>query len=185
MKKKIQASTDLAPVSVVMVSSGDMENSDIITIAWTGTINSEPPMVSVSVRRSRYSYELIEKTGEFVINLVTPELLEVCDKCGVVSGRTVDKFREFKLHKQGCGFVKAPAIEESPVGLECKVKGKVSLNTHVMFLAEIVGVTAKEEWLQSGKLVIPDGGLISYVQNRYLATGKTLGSYGFTAKRKN
>lgn len=95
MKINVKPSTDLAPVSVVMVSCGDMEASDIVTIAWTGTVNSEPPMLSISVRPSRYSYELIRKTGEFVVNLVTKELLPVCDGCGVVSGRSVDNSISF------------------------------------------------------------------------------------------
>ena len=102
MKINVKPSTDLAPVSVVMVSCGDMEASDIVTIAWTGTVNSEPPMLSISVRPSRYSYELIRKTGEFVVNLVTKELLPVCDGCGVVSGRLVDKFDKFSLTKEAC-----------------------------------------------------------------------------------
>ena len=138
MKINVKPSTDLAPVSVVMVSCGDMEASDIVTIAWTGTVNSEPPMLSISVRPSRYSYELIRKTGEFVVNLVTKELLPVCDGCGVVSGRSVDKFDKFSLTKEASEKVRAPRIAESPVALECVVKNTVELGTHVMFVAEIV-----------------------------------------------
>ncbi len=184
MKKYVRNSTDLAPVSAVLVSCGDLENSDIVTIAWAGTVNSDPPMVSISVRRSRYSYELIRKSGEFVVNLVDTSLLNVLDGCGVVSGRDVDKFQKFRLTKQPCEQVTAPAIQECPVSLECAVRHVLELKTHVMFVAEIVGVTAKEEWIEAGKLTIPDKALIAYVQNRYVSTGETLGTYGYTAKAK-
>lgn len=185
MKINVKLSTDLAPVSVVMVSCGDMEASDIVTIAWTGTVNSEPPMLSISVRPSRYSYELIRKTGEFVVNLVTKELLPVCDGCGVVSGRSVDKFEKFSLTKEACEKVCAPRIAESPVALECVVKNTVELGTHVMFVAEIVNVAVSEKYVSDNKrLFIPDGDLVAYVQNRYVATGKTLGTYGFSVKKE-
>lgn len=183
MKKSIKPSTCLAPVAAVMVSCGDMEKSDIVTIAWTGTVNSEPPMLSISVRRSRYSYELISKTGEFVVNLVDRSRLEILDGCGVVSGRDTDKFKKFGLTKQVCEKVKAPAIAECPVSLECAVRQTVELGTHVMFIAEIVGVTVREDWAENGRLHIPDGELIAYVQNRYVQTGSTMGTYGYTAKK--
>lgn len=183
MKTEVRASTHLAPVSAVLVSCGDGQISDIVTIAWAGTINSEPPMVSISVRRSRYSYEIINKTGEFVVNLVSQDLLNVLDGCGVVSGRDTDKFEKFSLTRQKCEHVSAPAVAECPVSLECVMRQKVELETHVMFLAEIVGVTAREDWLQGGKLSIPDGELIAYIQNRYVKTGETIGTYGFTAKK--
>lgn len=183
MKKNIKPSVYLAPVPAVMVSCGDMEKSDIVTIAWTGTVNSEPPMLSISVRRSRYSYELIRKTGEFVVNLADRAHLETLDGCGVVSGRDTDKFKKLGLTKQACENVKAPAIAECPFSLECKVRQTVELETHVMFIAEIVGSTAREDWLEGGRLHIPDGELIAYVQNRYVQTGNTVGTYGFTAKK--
>ena len=183
MKKQIHPSTVLAPVSAVLVSCGDANAADIVTIAWAGTVNSEPPMVSISVRRSRYSYELICKTGEFVINLCSLSQLETLDGCGVVSGRNVDKFEKFGLTKQKCLHVTAPAIEQCPVSLECVVRKTVELDTHVMFIAEIVGVTARDDWMSNDKLQIPDGALVAYVQNRYVETGKTVGTYGFTAKK--
>lgn len=183
MKRNIKPSTCLAPVAAVLVSCGDMEKSDIVTIAWAGTINSEPPMLSISVRRSRYSYELINKTGEFVVNLVDRSQLETLDGCGVVSGRDTDKFQKFGLTKQECEKVKAPAIAECPVSLECRVRQTVELETHVMFIAEIVGSTAREDWLEDGRLRIPDGELIAYVQNRYVQTGSSVGTYGYTAKK--
>ena len=183
MKTEIPASTLLAPVPAVMVSCGDMHTSDIVTIAWAGTVNSDPPMLSISVRRSRYSYGLIKATGEFVVNLVDAALLHTLDGCGVVSGRSVDKFKKFGLTKQACGNIKAPAIAECPVSLECAVRHTVEMGTHVMFVAEIVGATAREDWTDGDKLRIPDGKLLAYVQNRYVETGKTVGTYGFTAQK--
>lgn len=184
MKVNLKPSTNLGPVPVVMVSCGDMNISNIITIAWTGTINSEPPMLSISVRKSRYSYELIQKTGEFVVNLIPRRLLEVCDGCGVVSGRSVDKFKKFSLTKEKSEKISAPRISESPVNLECVVKQTVELGTHVMFIAEIVNVSATDAYLSATKsLHIPANELVSYIQNRYVSTGETLGTYGFTAKK--
>lgn len=183
MKTEIPASTLLAPVPAVMVSCGDMRTSDIVTIAWAGTVNSDPPMLSISVRRSRYSYGLIKATGEFVVNLVDAELLHTLDGCGVVSGRDVDKFEKFHLTRQKCSHVSAPAVAECPVSLECAVRETVELPSHVMFIAEIVGATADERWMRGGRLYIPEGAPVAYVQNRYVSTGATVGSYGFTAKK--
>ena len=183
MKKETAATTLLAPVPAVMVSCGTMEKSDIVTIAWAGTINSEPPMLSISVRYSRYSYELIRETGQFVVNLVTKDLLPVCDGCGTVSGRDTDKFAKFGLTKQASAHVVAPSVAECPVSIECVVRNVVELKTHAVFIAEIVGATVREDWQDGGKVRIPDGELVAYVQNRYLATGKTLGTYGYTAKK--
>lgn len=183
MKTEIPASTLLAPVPAVMVSCGDMRTSDIVTIAWAGTVNSDPPMLSISVRRSRYSYGLIKATGEFVVNLVDAALLHTLDGCGVVSGRDVDKFEKFHLTRQKCSRVSAPAVAECPVSLECVVRETVELPSHVMFIAEIVGVTADERWMRGGRLYIPEGAPVAYVQNRYVSTGDTVGSYGFTAEK--
>ena len=182
-KKEIGASTLLAPVPAVLVSCGTMDRSDIVTIAWAGTVNSEPPMLSVSVRYSRHSYTLIRESGEFVVNLVTEKMLPVCDGCGTVSGRDVDKFAKFSLTKQPSVHVSAPSIAESPVSIECVVRHVVELKTHAVFIAEIVGATACEDWLGGGKLAIPEGELVAYIQNRYVSTGKTLGTYGYTAKK--
>lgn len=184
MKQEINVSTHLSPVPAVMVSCGNMQQSDIVTIAWAGTVNSEPPMLSISVRRSRYSYALIKESGEFVVNLVDRSLLKKLDGCGVVSGRDVDKFEKIALTRQSCAHVRAPAIAECPVSLECIVRHTLELGTHDMFVAEIVGATAKGDWTEGGKLRIPDGELIAYVQNRYMETGATLGTYGYTAKTR-
>ena len=184
MKKNFRATTGLAPVPVVMVSCGDMERSDIITIAWVGTVNSEPPMLSVSIRKSRLSYDLIEKSGEFVVNLVTKELLKICDGCGIVSGRDVDKFKKFLLNKEASEKVSAPRIKESPVNLECVVKQKLELGSHDVFIAEIVNVSVDEMYVEKNGYFIPENELVGYVQNRYVSTGKTLGSFGFSVKNK-
>lgn len=183
MKNNFKPTASLAPVPVVMVSCGDEDCSDIITVAWMGTVNSEPPMLSVSIRKSRYSYELIAKNGEFVVNLVTKSLAKVCDKCGVTSGRDIDKFKEFNLNKEKSEKVKAPRIAESPVSLECVVKNKIEMNTHVMFIAEIVNVAVDENYSNGVSYRIPDNELVAYVQSRYVAVGDTIGTFGFSVKK--
>jgi flavin reductase (DIM6/NTAB) family NADH-FMN oxidoreductase RutF len=146
----------LNPVPVVMVSVADKEgNKNIITIAWAGTICSDPAMVSISVRKERHSYHMIEETGEFVINLTTEELVKACDYCGVTSGRDVDKFKEMNLTPftvENCGI---PAIAESPVNLACKVVERKELGSHVMYIAEIVSVTVDDAHMnENGKFLI-------------------------------
>lgn len=145
----------LYPLPAVMVSVTDgCGNDNIITIAWTGTVCTNPPMVSISVRKSRYSYELLKKTGEFVINLTTEKLAFATDYCGVKSGRDVDKFREMKLTKKKASFVNAPLIEEAPVNIECKVTSVQELGSHVLFLAEVLAVHADELiWMKMENLI--------------------------------
>lgn len=185
MKKNLKASTLLAPVPVVMVSCGDAEKSNIITLAWVGTVNSEPPMVSISVRYGRYSYPVIKEKGEFTVNMVTKELVEATDICGVISGRNEDKFARCKLTKCEGVAIKTPYIKESPVSLECKVVKETDFGTHAVFFAEIVNVIADEKYVdEKGKLVLPDGLLVSYVNGNYVATGEKLGYYAFTTKKK-
>ena len=133
----------LYPVPAVMVTCKG-EKTNIVTLAWAGTICSEPAMVSISVRPERYSHDIIEKSGEFVINLVTTKLTKACDWCGVRSGRDYDKFKEMKLHEYTSEFMDTPAIEESPVNIYCKVKGIERLGSHDMFIAEVVGVTVDD-----------------------------------------
>lgn len=185
MKKNIKASTVLAPVPVVMVSCGDMENSNIITLAWVGTVNSEPPMVSISVRYNRYSYPIIKERGEFTINLVSKDLVAVTDTCGVISGRIEDKFARCNLTKGEGVAVKAPYIQESPVSLECKVVKEVDFGTHAVFFGEILNVIADEKYVnEKGVLSLPEGLLVAYSGGKYVATGDALGSYGYTTKKK-
>ena len=146
MKETWKPGNMLYPLPAVMVSVTDGQGNDnIITVAWTGTICTNPPMVYISVRPSRYSYEMLKKTGEFVINLTTEELAFATDYCGVRSGRDVDKFKEAHLTKEPAQFVKAPMIKESPVSIECRVTEVKELGSHHMFLAEVLAVHAQQE----------------------------------------
>lgn len=176
----------LYPLPVVMVSVTDGEGSDnIITVAWTGTVCSDPPMLSVSVRPERHSYSMLKQTGEFVVNLVTRELVYATDYCGVKSGREVDKFREMKLTKLPASRVKAPLIGESPVNLECRVSQVIPLGTHNMFLAEIVAVHADRQYMdEKGKFHLERANPVVYSHGAYLATGENLGTFGYSVRKK-
>mgnify|MGYP003294550399 CR=1 FL=1 len=182
----------MAPVPTVMVSCGDMKESNIITIAWTGIINSEPPMTYVSVRKSRHSYEMIKKSGEFVINVTTEELCKAMDYCGVKSGRDVDKFKEMKLTKEKADEVSCPMIKESPVNLECKVTEVKEFGTHDMFIAEIVAVHVDDKFVdEKGAYKYGDMKLVAFTHGKYYKLKKEeLGFFGYsimkpkTAKRK-
>lgn len=174
----------LYPIPAVMVSCGSMEKPNIITIAWTGTICSDPPMVSISVRPQRYSYDIIKASGEFVINLTTAKLLKACDYCGVKSGRDVDKFAETRLTPAESHTVSCPSIEESPVSIECKVKEVIPLGSHDMFLAEVTAVTVDSTYIdESGKFQMNQTGLTVYSHGKYLSLGKTLGKFGYSVKK--
>ena len=175
----------LNPVPAVMVSVADeAHRPNIITVAWAGTICTNPPMVSISVRPSRYSYDIIEKTGEFVINLTTEKLARACDYCGVVSGRDVDKFAETRLTPQASRYVKAPGIEESPVNIECKVTEVKELGSHDMFLAKVVGVTIDNQYMDDrGKFNLNASGLTAYSHGEYFELGKKLGSFGYSVRK--
>ena len=184
-KVKWKGGTLLAPVPPVMVSCGDMESSNIITVAWTGIINSEPPKTYISVRPSRHSYNIIKERGEFVINLTPSRLVRSADWCGVYSGKNVDKFAKCKLTKEQANEVLAPVIAECPVALECKVTDIVPLGTHDMFVADIVAVDVAEELIdEKGKLHLEKEGLTAYAHGDYFALGKKIGSFGFSVKKK-
>ena len=135
------------PIPAVMVSCGDMKNSNIITVAWTGILCTNPAQVYISIRPERYSYNIIKESGEFVINLTTEKLAYSTDWCGVKSGRDVDKFKEMKLTKQKAHFVKCPLIEESPVSIECKVKEIRDLGSHHMFIADVLGINSDDKYI--------------------------------------
>ncbi len=185
MKKNLKPGTLLAPVPVVMVTCGDEERSNIITIAWAGTVNSDPPTVAVAVRYGRYSYPIIKEKGEFTVNLVDRNMVEATDVCGVLSGRNADKFERAHLTKRPGVAVKAPYISESPAALECKVVRQIDLGSHAVFFGEVVNVLADEQYIgANGSLLLPDGLLVAYVNGRYVATGETLGTYAYTAKKK-
>lgn len=176
--------TVLYPVPVVMVSCGTEEKGNIITVAWTGTINSDPAMTYVSIRPSRHSFELIQNSGEFVINLVNKDLAYACDFCGVKSGRDMDKFKELNLTAKKGEKVDAPIIYESPVNIECKVKEIIPLGTHHMFLAEVVSVSVSNEYLdETGKFHFNDTEPVCYSHGAYFTLGKQLGTFGYSVKK--
>lgn len=176
----------LYPVPAVMVTVSDGESNDnIITIAWAGTINSDPAMVSISVRKSRYSHELLTKNGEFVINLVTRDLTYAMDYCGVKSGRDIDKFESMKLTKGKATTVSVPTIEESPVNLECKVKNVLELGSHDMFIAEVTAVQVDGKYMdESGRFNLNDADLIAYSHGQYYTLGENIGKFGYSVQKK-
>ena len=176
----------LYPLPVVMVSVADKEGkSNIITIAWAGTVCSNPPMVSISVRPERYSYDIIKETGEFVINLTTKELTYATDYCGVKSGRDVDKFKEMGLTALPGKEVKAPLIAESPVNIECKVVQELALGSHTMFVGEVVNVTVEDKYLnESVKFELNSTGLVSYSHGEYFLLGEKLGKFGYSVQKQ-
>lgn len=176
----------LYPVPAVMVSCGrENEKPNIITLAWVGTICSDPAMVSISVRPERYSYDIIKETGEFVINLTTKELTYATDYCGVKSGRDIDKFKEMKLTPSLSQTVKAPGIEESPVNIECKVVEIKPLGSHHMFIAEVTGVTVDEKYMdENGKFDLNSIGLTAYSHGEYISLGEKIGKFGYSVQKK-
>lgn len=185
-KQNWKAGTVLYPVPVVMVSCGNMEGEkNIITVAWTGTINSDPPMTYISLRHCRYSYDIIKQSKEFVINLVTKKLAYACDYCGIKSGKDIDKFNEMNLTATKGTKVSSPIIYESPINIECVVKDIIPLGTHDMFLAEVVNVSVSEEYLdQSGKFHFNKTNPICYSHGCYYTLGEKLGSFGYSVKKK-
>ena len=177
--------TFLYPLPAVMVSCGTMEKSNIITVAWTGIVNTNPAMVYISVRPSRYSYKLIKEQGEFVINLTNKELAKATDWCGVRSGIKYDKFKEMKLHKEKANFVNCPMIKESPVSVECKVKEITELGSHHMFIAEVLAINSDDNYINDkGAFDISKCNLIAYSNGHYYQMGKKIGKFGFSVKKK-
>ena len=182
-KIDIGVSTSLNPVPVVMISSGSDEiPRNICTVAWAGTINSEPPMVSISLRKSRLSYDIIKSTGEFVINLVNKSLAKSCDFCGVRSGRDVDKFDKCGLNSYPAkGLDKAVAITESPLSLSCKVKDVIELGSHDMFIAEIVAISCDSYLMDdNGKVCLDKANLVASNHGEYFLLGEKLGFFGYS-----
>ena len=192
MKKTSKRGPLLAPLPTVMVSCGDMDKSNILTIAWTGIINSDPPMTYVSVQPKRFSHDIIADSGEFVINLVTADLAKAMDFCGVKSGRDVDKFAHLGLTREAGDVVKAPMIAESPVNIECRVTEMKHLGSHDMFLAEIVAVHIDEDYVdENGAYDFGRMGLVAFNHGKYYKLRRDeLGFFGFsvmkpkTAKRR-
>ena len=186
MSKQIwKPGTMVYPVPAVMVSCGTMENYNIITIAWTGTVCSTPAMTYISVRKERHSYEIIKNSGEFVINLTTKSLAKATDFCGVKSGREFDKFEHLNLTKNKGNFTKAPMIAESPVSIECRVTQIIELGSHDMFLAEVLGVTIEDDYIdESGKFRLDLADQICYAHGNYYTLGKPLGIFGHSVMKK-
>jgi flavin reductase (DIM6/NTAB) family NADH-FMN oxidoreductase RutF len=175
----------LYPIPAVMVSCKSGEKTNIITVAWTGTVCSSPAMVTISVRKERYSYALIRDSGEFAINLVTKELVRKADYCGVRSGRDADKFKEMKLTPVKANIISAPLIGESPVSIECIVKDILPLGSHDMFLAEVVSVAVDKSFLDTGgRFHLNRSGLIVYSHGEYYGLGELLGKFGYSVKKK-
>ena len=184
---KIQwkAGTFIYPIPAVMVSCGTMEKSNIITVAWTGILNTNPAMCYISVRPERYSHDIIKENGEFVINLTTEKLARATDWCGVRSGRDYDKFKEMKLTKEKGNFVKAPLIKESPVSVECRVKEIIPLGSHDMFVAEVLSIDADEKFIdEKGAFDITKCDLITYANGKYFTLGKQVGKFGYSVQKK-
>ena len=177
----------LAPVPPTMVTSAYGEKKNVFTVAWTGVLNTQPPKTYISVRPERYSYELIKNSGEFIINLTTASMVKNADRCGTYSGKNVDKFKKYSIETVESDNVSAPILKDSPVALECKVTEIVKLGTHDMFIADIVGVSVDESYLDdSGKLCLSKANLAAYAHGEYFALGKKIGKFGFSvAKRKN
>ncbi len=184
-KQYWKAGNMLYPLPAVMVScKRPGQRPNIITVAWTGTVCSEPPMVSVSVRKERFSHDIIEETGEFVINLVTKDLLFAADYCGVRSGRDIDKFGEMDLTPLASKYIDAPGIEQSPVNLECKVTDMIPLGSHDMFLAEILSVTIEDKYIDGhGRFDLNRAGLITYSHGEYFELGKKVGKFGYSVRK--
>ena len=177
----------LYPLPAVMVSTADKAgNSNILTIAWTGTVCTNPPMAYISVRPERYSYHMIRESGEFVINLTTKKLARAADYCGVRSGKDVDKWKECHLTRGTASTLKySPVIEESPVQIECRVKSIQELGSHHMFLAEVTAVQVDESYMDAkGKFDLNRTGLIAYSHGEYLDLGKKLGTFGYSVRKK-
>lgn len=186
-KETWKAGNMLYPLPVVLISAADYnQNQNIFTVAWAGTICTNPPMVSISVRPERYSYSMIKETGEFVINLTTEELVFATDFCGVKSGRDLDKFKKLHLTPIPADIVKAPLIKESPVNIECVVTEIKELGTHHMFLAEVVAVHADDTYMdQNKKFHLSDAKPIVYSHGEYYSLGRKLGSFGYSIKKKD
>lgn len=185
-KISLAPGTLISPLPVALVSCGTFDSSNIITIAWTGIVNTKPPMTYISVRPERHSYQLLKESKEFVINLPSESLVKRLDLCGMKTGAKIDKFKH-------CGFTKlkpeilrdCPAIEECPINLECKITQEMPLGSHSMFLAEIVNIRVNEDLLdKNNRLTVHKANLIAYSHGEYLSLGRKLGNFGFSVRKK-
>jgi len=180
-----KSGTFIYPIPAVLVSSGDMDKSNIMTVAWTGIVNTNPAIVYISVRPERYTYKLIKKNKEFVINLTNEKLAYAVDWCGVKSGAKVDKFKEMKLTKEKAKFVKCPMIKESPASIECRVIEEKNYGSHTMFISEVLSINASSDYIdEKGAFDISKCNLIAYANGNYYNLGKKIGRFGYSVKRK-
>ena len=177
--------TFIYPIPAVMVTCGTMEKSNIITVAWTGILNTNPAMCYISVKPERYSHDIIKEKGEFAINLTTKQLAYATDWCGVKSGANVDKFAEMKLTKEKANFVKCPMIKESPVSVECKVKEIRELGSHHMFVAEVLAINADDKYIdEKGAFDISKCNLVAYANGGYYSLDRKIGKFGYSVQKK-
>jgi len=186
-KQQWKPGTMIYPLPAVMVSCGAApEEYNIITISWTGTINTNPPMCYISVRPERHSYEIIKRNGDFVINLTTKKLVKATDWCGVKSGKVLNKFEAMHLTMAKAQRVKSPIIEESPINIECVVKEIMPLGSHDMFISEVVNVSADEKYIdkKTGAFKLFEAEPIVYAHGFYYELGKQLGRFGFSVRKK-
>ena len=187
MKQSWKPGTMIYPLPAVLISCGaDAEEQNLFTVAWTGTVCTNPPMCYISVRPERHSYEIIKRTGEFVINLTNSALARATDWCGVRSGRDYDKFAEMGLTPEPAAVVAAPVVAESPVAIECRVKQIVPLGSHDMFIADVVNVLVDEEYInpETGKLELERADMIAYCHGEYFRLGEALGHFGWSVRKK-
>lgn len=175
----------LAPAPAALVTCGDMEHSNVLTVAWTGIINTVPPKTYISVRPGRYSYAMIKERGEFVINLTGADMIKAVDGCGMLTGAKVDKFKKYGLEKQEASEVACPLVGQSPLSLECRVTDVIELGSHHMFLADVVAVDVEESLIdQHGKLRLDKANLAAFAHGEYFALGKKIGEFGFSVRKK-
>lgn len=184
-KIKWKPGTLLSPVPPALVSCGDGDRDNLITVAWTGTLCSDPPKTYISLRPERYSHEIIKKTGEFIINLPSSHIIRSIDYCGVTSGRNTDKFAACRLTRGNAFELSCPSVAESPISIECRVSEIIPLGSHDMFMADIVSVDVDEDYIdEKGRLRIEKCSLAAYAHGSYFALGKKIGSFGYSVKKK-
>lgn len=183
----LKGGTLLAPLPAVLVTCGSMEGEkNVFTAAWTGIACTRPPVAYISVRPERHSYGIIERTGEFVLNLTTSKMARETDLCGMKSGKSMDKFAKCRFTAEKAQTVDCPVLADSPLSIECRVKEKIDLGSHTMFLADVTGVTADEKYIDSkGKINLNQAGLMAYSHGEYFALGRKLGDFGFSVRKNS
>ena len=183
-RQSFKAGALLGPLPAVLVTTGDMEKNNVLTVAWCGILSTHPARAYISVRPSRHSYNMLKESGEFVINLTTESLVKATDYAGIFTGAKVDKFEKCKLTRVASEVVSAPTIAESPLALECRTFEVMESGTHHVFMADIVSVSCDDSILDNGRICLDRAGLMSYSHGEYFAQGKKLGKFGFSAAKK-